>query len=276
MMAVCCTDGKHPFRPWAVLVAALLALGGTAGMAVGELPPESARAALESPATPEGPMVVDVRVAGNRSRCVRTISPPSRTRKHPPVDPEQGEDDLRRLTRSGLFVDVKPYYRDVPGGRVVIFEVVERPRVQYIKFVGNEKIKRKLLEKQINLKVGDALDPYMVTDARHKIEEFYRTRGHAKAQVEIVEGDKPGDPGVVFLINEGEKNRILWTHFVGNTIAGDDRLRTQIQSKPGFLWIFKGEVNRELIDEDVNRLVAYYRGLGFLRSEERRVGKECS
>ncbi len=273
MMAVCCIDGKHPFRLWTVLGAALLTLRGTAGVAVGELSSEPPRVALESSALPEGPMVVDVRVAGNRSLSIRTISPHIRTRKDRPFEPELVEDDVRRLTRSGLFVDVKPYYRDVPGGRVVIFEVVERPRVQYIKFVGNEKIKRKLLEKQINLKVGDALDPYMVTDARHKIEEFYRTRGHAKAQVEIVEGDKPGDPGVVFLVNEGEKNRILWTHFVGNTIAGDDRLRTQIQSKPGFLWIFKGEVNRELIDEDVNRLVAYYRGLGFLRA---RVGRELS
>ncbi|MDY0170956.1 MAG: BamA/TamA family outer membrane protein, partial [Thermoguttaceae bacterium] len=201
------------------------------------------------------------------------ISPHIRTRKDRPFDPYLVEEDVRRLTRSGLFVDVKPYYRDVPGGRVVIFEVVERPRIEYVKFVGNEKLKRKLLQRQIDLKEGDALDPYMVADARHKIEDFYHKRGHAKAQVQIVEGDKPGDRGVVFLINEGAKNRILWTSFVGNTIASDGRLRTQIQSKPGFLWFFKGEVNRESIDEDVDRLVAYYRGLGFLRA---RVGRELN
>ncbi|MDZ7615440.1 MAG: POTRA domain-containing protein [Patescibacteria group bacterium] len=273
MMAVCCINGKPPCRLWTVLVAVLLSMRGAVGMAAGELPLEPPRSAMETPEPPAGPTVVDVRVAGNRSLSVRAISPHILTRKDRPFDPDLVENDVRRLTRSGLFVDVKPYYRDVPGGRVVIFEVVERPRVQYIKFVGNEKIKRKLLEKQIDLKQGDAIDPYMVADARHKIEEFYHNRGHVKAQVEIVEGDKAGDPGVVFLINEGEKKRILWTQFVGNTIAGDDRLRTQIQSKPGFLWFFKGEVKRELIDEDVNRLVAYYRGLGFLRA---RVGRELS
>ncbi len=272
-MAVFHSDGRPPFRLPTAISAALLSLCAVSVATAQQVP-------LEPPGNTSKPdepdntvMVVDVRVAGNRVLPVRTISPHIRTRKDRPFDAETVEDDVRRLSRTGLFVDVKPYYRDVPGGRVVIFEVVERPRVQYIKFVGNEKVKKKLLRKQIDLKEGDALDPYLVADARHKLEEFYHKRGHAKAQVEIVEGDKPGDPGVVFLVNEGEKKRILWTKFVGNTIAGDDRLRTQIQSKPGFLWIFKGEVNRELIDEDVNRLVAYYRGLGFLRA---RVGRELS
>ncbi len=271
-MAVSCIKGRRTGRLKVALGVVLLTL--SAASAFGQLPAQPAegpRLPEQASPAPDEVMVADVRVAGNRALPIRTISPHIRTRKDRPFDPDLIEDDVRRLARSGLFVDVKPYYRDVPGGRVVIFEVVERPRVGYIKFVGNEKIKRKLLDRQIDLKEGDALDPYMVADARHKLEEFYHTRGHTKAQIQIVEGDKPGDRGVVFLINEGEKNRILWTTFVGNTIASDSRLRTQIRSKPGFLWVFKGEVNRETIDEDVDRLVAYYRGLGFLRA---RVGRE--
>ena len=270
-MAVSCIDGRRTCRLWVALCMAVLTMHATT--AVGQ---ELYQPPLPDPVVPEpggDEVVVDVRVAGNRSIPPRTIAPHIRTRKDRPFDPDLIEDDVRRLTRSGLFVDVRPYYRDVPGGRVVIFEVVERPRVQYIKFVGNEKIKRKLLRAQIDLSEGDALDPYLVTDARHKLEEFYRKRGHASVRIQVVEGDKPGDQGVVFLINEGAKNRILWTSFVGNTIATDARLRTQIRSKPGFLWVFQGEVNREVIDEDVDRLVAYYRGLGFLRA---RVGRELN
>ena len=58
---------------------------------------------------------------------------------------------------------------------------------------------------------------------------------------------------------------------MGNTIASDARLRTQIESKPGILWIFEGDVDMRRIDEDVNRLTAYYRGLGFFRA---RIGRE--
>jgi outer membrane protein insertion porin family len=48
-------------------------------------------------------------------------------------------------------------------------------------------------------------------------------------------------------------------------------LKTLIQSKPGILWLFKGMVDSSKIDEDVERLTAYYRSLGFFRA---RVGRE--
>jgi outer membrane protein insertion porin family len=224
-------------------------------------------------ATPGEDVVVDVRVVGNETLPLRKISPLIRTRKGRKFDSELIEEDVRRMTRSGFFADVRPFYRRVGGGRVVIFEVVERPRVEYIKFVGAEAVAKKVLRKEIDLKEDDSLDPYMVAEARNRIEELYHKRGFDKVQVTVVEGSKLDDRGVVFLINEGAKKRILWTNFVGNTIASDSRLRTQIKSSPGFLWIFGGEVDREKIDADVDRLVAYYRGLGFLRA---RVGRELS
>ena len=58
---------------------------------------------------------------------------------------------------------------------------------------------------------------------------------------------------------------------MGNTIASDARLRTQINTKSPILYLFKGELDRKELDEDVNRLTAYYRGLGFFRA---RIGRE--
>ena len=64
----------------------------------------------------------------------------------------------------------------------------------------------------------------------------------------------------------------MWnTKFVGNTIASDDRLRTQISTSRPFLWLFGGEFDRKKLDEDVEKLTAYYRGLGFFRA---RIGRE--
>jgi outer membrane protein insertion porin family len=87
----------------------------------------------------------------------------------------------------------------------------------------------------------------------------------------LLEGDKPEDHRAIFLINEGTKQKVWKATFVGNTIASDDRLRTQIKSKPPFLYLFKGELDRKEVDEDVQRLTAYYRGLGFFRA---RIGRE--
>ena len=118
------------------------------------------------------------------------------------------------------------------------------------------------------MEVGDALNVYTVEEARRKIEDLYRTKGYPKAQVVVTEGTAAGDRGAVFYISEGPLQRIESVEFIGNTIASDERLKTKIQSKPGFLWyLFRGKVDEGKIDEDVERLTAYYRGLGFFRRE---------
>ncbi len=87
------------------------------------------------------------------------------------------------------------------------------------------------------------------------------------ARVTIIEGNKAGDRGVVFLINEGPKQRIFNTNFIGNTVASEARLRTQIKAKHGFFWVFGGEYDRKLVEEDRNRLTAYYHGLGYFQAK---------
>lgn len=220
---------------------------------------------------PGGQQVVEVRIVGNRTIPREKILPHIRTRAGRPFEPEVIWEDVRRLNHTGMFVNVETYTQRVPGGRLVVFEVWERPTLQEVKYVGNRKIRTKILQKEADLKVGDAMDPFAIEEARHRIEEFYRSRGFTKARVRLVAGSKPDDRRAIFQINEGPKQKILWTRFVGNTIASDARLRTQIRSKPPILYIFKGEVDRDQIDEDVNRLTAYYRSLGFFRA---RIGRE--
>jgi outer membrane protein insertion porin family len=76
---------------------------------------------------------------------------------------------------------------------------------------------------------------------------------------------------VVYLLNEGQSQKIWWTSFVGNTIVSDARLKTQIQSKPGIAYVFGGYVDHKKIEEDEERLTAYYRSLGYFRAQVRRM-----
>lgn len=219
----------------------------------------------------EGMTVAAVEIRGNQNIASAQVRKHIRTRPGRPYRLELIEEDVRRLNKTRMFVDVQPYTQRTDKGLVVIFEVCERPYVQYVKYVGNEKIKRKILERETELKPGDALDPFAVEEGRRKLEEWYQSHGFTQARITIAEGDKRDDRGVIYLINEGQKQKILWTRFVGNTIASDARLRTQIQSKPPILYLFKGEVDREQIDEDVQRLTAYYRSLGYWKA---RIGRE--
>lgn len=246
--------------PTGIWLAVILA-SSSGRVALGQTP--SAAAAEEH--------VVQVRVVGHDRVPLQKILPNIHTRAGRVYNPETVEEDVRRLNNTRLFVTVKPYTQQTPAGRLVIFEVYERPIVGYVKYVGNRKIAKKTLQEESLVKEGEALDVFSIEESRRRIEEYYHTHGFPKAQVTLAEGSRPEDRGVIFLVNEGTKQRVWSTRFVGNTIATDARLKTQVLSKPGVFWIFNGDVHLKQIDEDVHRLTAYYRSLGFFRA---RIGRE--
>ena len=154
---------------------------------------------------------------------------------------------------------------------MITVEVVEKDLITSVEFIGNRGISDQMLKKQTGLEDGEPLDVYEVRMLKSRIEDFYHEKGYPKTQVEILDGDQPNDSQVVFLIHEDEKQRIWDVRFEGNTIATDDRLKTFIKSKPGILKVFGGLVKREEIDQDISRLMSYYRSLGFFNA---RIGRE--
>ena len=209
-------------------------------------------------------LVVNVAVQGYRAKPVGTL-PALKTRVGEAYDPRAVEDDVKQLIKSRRFVDVRPQVQQVQGGVSVIFQVVERPTIKEVKIVGNQTDLSYQLLNKISLKVGDGLDPYSIKEARDKLETYYREHGCTYAKVTVAEGINPGDSRVVFLVDEGPVQKIARTKFVGNTISTAGRLRTVIQTGPPILYLVNGYVDRKKIDEDVERLTAYYRALGFFQ-----------
>ena len=213
------------------------------------------------------PIVAEVRIVGNRRLPPEKILGQIRTRAGRPFDPRLIEEDVRRLNQTRWFASVRVFWQPVPEGRVVIFEVVERPLIQYVKIVGNEWYPKKRLLEEAGIRPGDGMDPFLVEEARRKIEDFYRERGFPKVRVSLVEGSDPNDAGVIFLISEGPRQRVLWTDFIGNSISGDAKLRTKVQTKPGWFWLIQGYYKPEDLERDRLRVLEYYRSLGFFRAE---------
>ncbi len=178
--------------------------------------------------------VVDVKIVGNKSLPLNKVMQHIRTRPGRPFDEEQLEEDVRRLDHTGMFVDIKTYWQRVAGGRVVIFDLLERPLLQEVLFVGCYDIRKTRLQKEADIKKGDAVNPFAIEEARAKIEDYYHKHGFSRARVSLIEGNKPEDRRAIFLINEGGKQRVVQTSFVGNTIADDGRLRTQIGTSRAF------------------------------------------
>lgn len=276
--------------PFAVIIAsAMLAAGANVALAQPGLPalspPQTTRGGppvlpnLETIPTPDptpkmgsGQLVADVQLRGIPEKRHYEAQKYLRTRKDREFDPEMLQDDVRRLMSSGLYTNVKTYTSNGPQGVIITFEISERARIREVKFIGNRGFSDKSLLKETSLKVGDPFNQFTIEEGRRKIEEKYHGKGYPKATVTLWEGDRPSDRDVVYYINEGNLERIANVSFEGNTIATDARLKTQIESKPGYFWyFFRGKLERKKIDEDIEKLTAYYRSLGFFRA---RIGRE--
>jgi len=260
-------------RPCVAIVSiALTMLCTYAGQSLAqEVLPEWAEAELTGPNLVARSMVSGIQITGNKQTPENKIRSMIQTRIGRKFDPESLQSDVRRLAASGLFRDVKILTDRSESGIYITFQVFERPRIAYIKFLGNESVRDKTLLKKSEMNPQGSLNKYVIEEARVKLEDFYHTRGHGKATVRVVEGLNPEDQGVVFMIHEGPLARIWDTSFVGNSIASDGRLKTQIKSKPGFAWVIGGTLDQSQVESDIDSLIAYYRSLGFFRAQVNRL-----
>ncbi len=220
-------------------------------------------------ASPKRGPVLSVSIVGNKTVKESEIRRHIKTRKDRAYDPQLVQEDLRRLFATRKFHNVRVKKKMEAGGVHVTYEVVERPMIGQVLFIGNRYYSDKKLLKESSLSQGEALNIYLVQEARRKVEEFYHSKGFAKARVTIAEGEDAGDRRVVLLIEEGRIERIWSVDFVGNdpSLATDARLKTLIKSKPGVLmYFFRGKVDYAQIEEDRQRLISYYRGLGYFKA----------
>ena len=282
MLSVCTRNIKSLITLTGVMVllhtAASLAYaqGGPAGPTPTPRPrvPQAARRAQFGPTGPVQ-MVKQIEIVGHKSVREARIRSYLKTRVDRAFDPELLQQDIRALSSSGLFHDVKTYTKEIDGGVGVTIEVFERPNIAYIKIVGNTAYSDEYLAEKSGLKVGDPLNAYGLQSAANQIQEFYHSKGYRQTLVSVIEGDQPGAAGVAFSIHEGAKERIWDVEFIGNEIVSDGRLKTQIKSKPAMLkyGLFRGGVDPKQIEEDVQRITAYYRQLGYFHA---RVGRELN
>lgn len=255
---------KDRFLPRARHVAGALVsllLGHQAGMGQSPLPPAITAAA------PGKVMVADVEVRGATTTPVERLRAAIKTRAGTELSRDGINDDVRRLTETGLVANVWVRTEALPGQPdqvKVVFVVSERSgRIREVAYHGAQHLKNDELQSLTNLKKGDPLIPWRNQEAARRILEKYWEQGRPFAQVEVVEGRQPTDQRVVFQITEGPKVKISDIDFTGNTFVSSAVLATRVRSSKKFLGLFGGKFNRMLADLDAGALEEYYKAYGF-------------
>jgi beta-lactamase regulating signal transducer with metallopeptidase domain len=233
---------------------------------VDDRPASRAKSVTRSGKLPEAP-IAEVRFKGNTTIPPEKIKVKLLSKAGQPFDSQKIEADVRSLMRTNWFSQVDAYQEESPpasGQHALIFTVREMPNLTHVEFRGRKAIRLKEIEDTTLLKKGNIANPTRTRNAVHTILRLYQDKGYNWAEVKLIEGGNPGDTKVVIQIFEGPRSRIDRIHFVGCQFATPAILSTRIASRPATPGL-PGKYDRDLLDENRQKLLDYYQGLGFFK-----------
>ena len=230
-------------------------------------PTTNAAAADQLNETTAVPKIIDVQIKGNQRVSKNKILEKLQTRPDRDFSPDLLQADVQELMLMKEFRNVRPFVAEQGDGVLITFEVVEKPRVTQVRFIGNRAITNRALNKEVAIKEGDPLDLYAVRLAQQRIEDLYQRKGFPQTEVTVVESDEESQGEITFLINEDQVREIVDVKFIGNTFVSGARLASFIKSKPGwFSPVYRTRYSNDKLVSDRERLTAYYRNFGFFNA----------
>jgi outer membrane protein assembly complex protein YaeT len=249
--------GRHfpPVERCASVLALLL--GGVACLAQAPAPAPVGRAVIS-----------DVIIQGNRQVPTETIRAQIKTRPGAEYKPEVVQEDVRTLYATRQFANVRAQEEQDGPGRVKIYFYVRdlRSTVEEVVYQGAKHLgKDDELAQLTGVRKGAPLNPYANKVACKHIVQKLNEDGRPFATCDLLSGGEEGDTRVVFNITEGPKVKVGGISFVGNTFVSGPVLQTHINSSNGplRLGVFGTPFNRAMVEDDVNKLITYYRSFGF-------------
>lgn len=212
----------------------------------------------------ESERVLAVDVEGTQTIASETILAKVQTKPGMIYNEAIVSEDIRRIYSLGFFTHVQADLEDLDQGYRLIFVVKEKPQIQAIKIEGNKKFNEKKVLEWLEINEGALHDPRKLKEGIEKIKAEYNRKGFADAEVvSRVETDTVANTADLFvLIDEGVKSKIEEVLVEGNEEFSDGKIRKLVKSRKKW-WFFKGIYDPKVLEEDLDRIRAFYRKNGF-------------
>jgi len=177
---------------------------------------------------------------------------------------------IKNLWSLNLFSDIEILRdKEVAGGIYLTIRVKEYPRLEKIELVGNKKIKKDDIDKELDFYRGQVVSMSHVNKARKKLKKLYSNKGYLLAMItpETYDSEQEGKVILRFNIKEGNKVQVKKIDFFGNENFTDGKLRKQMKEIKEDRWWRGADFNRKEFEEDLEKVVEFYRNEGFRDAE---------
>ena len=222
--------------------------------------------------------VEQVLIRGNRRIPESTVKIWIGTREGDPYNPGQLDRDVRALYAQGHFEDVKVYSEEgTRGGKIITFEVSERPLLLDIKYDGLKSVQQSTVleefrKRSVGLSKESQYDAVKAKRAAAVIKELLANEGRPEAKVEpVVERISATAVALTFNIDEGPRFRVAGIEFEGNKVFSSSHLRKQMKlvKELGLFTTFSSKdiYHKDKLETDLDRLrVLVYADHGYLKA----------
>ena len=216
-------------------------------------------------------VITQVRITGNQRIESDAIERVIRVKAGDVLRASELAADVKNIYKMGYFEDIRVEAEESEGGKTVIFQVTEKPTIRNITFSGNRVFKDDKLRENLTISTGSVLNIFTIKSNIEQLQALYKEKNFHNAKIDYtVENLENNQADIAFAIEEGKEIKVREISFDGNTAFTDKELKKKIStSEKGFFsWLTSsGEYNREDLNQDAARLMAYYHVNGFIHAK---------
>jgi outer membrane protein insertion porin family len=213
-------------------------------------------------------IIASIAPSGNTRIDSGAISRKIKTKTGDFYNPVALREDLKAIFKMGYFENVRIEVEESEEGKIVTFEVTEKPIVRRIEYSGLDAFSEEEVSEAANINVNTILNTSKVNNGVAAIKALYKSKGYYNTTV-TAQISYPDDEHAElrFIIEEGDKIFIKEIKFIGNKSFENDDLEDVIESseKNWLSWLTEsGLMKQQMLSQDVARLGSFYNNQGFL------------
>src|SRR5215831_13064140 len=216
-----------------------------------------------------GMKIQKIEFVGNRRVRTDTLKARIFSREGDPYTEETLRRDFQALWNTKFFEDIKLRVDDssfLPNGKIIIFEVKERPQIRRIRYDGIHSVSEsdildRFKERKVGLSVESQFDPTKIKKAEVVLKELLGEHGRQFAKV-TPQYERIASSNAVILIfkvDEGPKVKVGKIKFTGNHAFSDRKLiRAMKHDRPYQIPLYITEIDvmhktydRDKLNEDL-------------------------
>ncbi|MGD8377489.1 MAG: POTRA domain-containing protein, partial [Acidobacteriota bacterium] len=221
------------------------------------------------------PVIEELVVDGNDNLSATAFFRLTTLKVGDPYDEARIREEFHHLWERGLFDDLSVESRDGETGKIVIFHVKERARLNSVEYEKNKaitetQIEEQLTERDITVRIGSPVDYSAIQETVEVIKGVLGAKGFLDPRVDYTLDEvDPGSLALRFNIDPGRKTKLKELDFTGNTVFSDRRLRRTLKLTKEYKWWKlwgrkKSLYHPQKLDEDLRGVSDLYGDHGYL------------